>query len=250
MGTLEHVIPIPVTFKVNLMDGLGNGADTIVALPPGGGIPAAVLTIPRRNNGPIVADLGGGKVISVQYTGFSGTRELETFRLLNHASNLEEFKTALQYFDVGSQNFIYGDIEGNIGYFTTSEVPLREDLQASTVNGSPPWFIRNGQGGNEWLKDPAPTSSTAPATSRCRRRTAADRQPEERLRRERQQRHRPARRSTTIRSTSCGSAARASSSSATRSTSARAPAASRRRSTSASPRARSIAATWRPSRPT
>ncbi len=155
-NTLEHVIPIPVTFKVNRMDGLGNGADTVVALPPGGGIPAAVLTIPRRNNGPIVADLGGGRVISVQYTGFSGTRELETFRLLNHARNLADFQTALRYFDVGSQNFIYGDIEGNIGYFTTSEVPLREDLQANTVNGAPPWFIRNGQGGNEWLKDPNP----------------------------------------------------------------------------------------------
>jgi penicillin G amidase len=156
MGAPEHVIPIPVTFKVNLRDGLGNGADTVVTVPPGGGIPAYVLTIPRRNNGPIVADLGNGQAISVQYTGFSGTRELETFRLLNHAKNVQDFKTALEYFDVGSQNFIYGDIDGNIGYFTTSEVPLREDLQANTVNGSPPWFIRNGQGGNEWLKDPSP----------------------------------------------------------------------------------------------
>ncbi|MCJ7453486.1 MAG: penicillin acylase family protein [Steroidobacteraceae bacterium] len=156
MGAPEHVIPIPVTFKVNLRDGLGNGPDTVVALPPGGSIPAVVLTIPRRNNGPVVADLGGGQVISVQYTGFSGTRELETFRLLNHARNVQDFKTALEYFDVGSQNFIYGDIDGNIGYFSTSEVPLREDLQANTVNGSPPWFIRNGQGGNEWLKDPNP----------------------------------------------------------------------------------------------
>ena len=155
-GTLEHVIPVPVAFKVNLLDGLGNGPDTVVAVPPGGGIPAAVLTIPRRNNGPIVADLGGGQVISVQYTGFSGTRELETFRLLNRARNVADFKTALQYFDVGSQNFIYGDINGNIGYFTTSEVPLREDLQANKVTGAPPWFIRNGQGGNEWLKDPNP----------------------------------------------------------------------------------------------
>ena len=28
---------------------------------------------------------------------------------------------------------------------------LREDLQNETVTGAPPWFIRNGQGGNEWL---------------------------------------------------------------------------------------------------
>jgi hypothetical protein len=43
-----------------------------------------------------------------------------------------------------------------IAYFTSGEVPLREDLQANTVSGAPPWFIRNGQGGNEWLRDPAP----------------------------------------------------------------------------------------------
>lgn len=152
-GRLEHVIPIPVTFKANAMNGT---ADTIVTVPPGGGIPAYVLTIPRRNNGPIVANLGGGQAISVQWLGFSGTREVDTVRLIDRANNLDEFETALRYFNVGSQNFVYGDIYGNLGYFTTGVVPLREDLQAGTVAGAPPWFIRNGQGGNEWLPDPNP----------------------------------------------------------------------------------------------
>jgi len=35
MGTLEHVIPVPVTFKANLMNGLADGADTVGALPAG-----------------------------------------------------------------------------------------------------------------------------------------------------------------------------------------------------------------------
>ena len=156
MGNLEPVIPIPVSFRANLLDGLGNGPDSIVPLPPGGAIPAVVLTLPRRNNGPVIADLGGGQVLSVQYTGFGATREIETFRLFNFARNLDDFVHALQYFDAGSQNFIYGDIAGNIAYFTSGEVPLREDLQANTLTGAPPWFIRNGQGGNEWLIDPAP----------------------------------------------------------------------------------------------
>ena len=55
------------------------------------------------------------------------------------------------YFAVGSQNWSYADVHGNIAYFTSAEMPVREDLQAGTVNGLPPWFIRNGQGGNEWL---------------------------------------------------------------------------------------------------
>src|SRR5438034_4352330 len=30
-------------------------------------------------------------------------------------------------------------------------MPIREDLQAGAVNGAPPFFVRNGLGGNEWL---------------------------------------------------------------------------------------------------
>jgi len=160
-GTPEPVTVIPVTFKANRV---GDGIkDNVAAVPPtpGSGIPPVVLTVPRRNNGPIVeldvdAATGAGTAISVQYTGFSGTRELQTFARLNRARNLDDFVQALQYFDVGSQNFIYGDIDGNIAYFSSAEVPLREDLQANTVAGAPPWFIRNGQGGNEWLVDPSP----------------------------------------------------------------------------------------------
>jgi penicillin amidase len=157
-GGLEHVIPVPLAFRVNVV---GDGvADDIVPVPSGGAIPPVALIVPRRNNGPIVdLDQATGRAISVQYTGFGATRELETFRLLNRARNLDDFKAALQFFDAGSQNFIYGDVQGNIGYFTTGEVPLREDLQANTVNGAPPWFIRNGQGGNEWLLDPAPSAT-------------------------------------------------------------------------------------------
>ena len=40
-------------------------------------------------------------------------------------------------------------------------MPLREDLQAGTVAGAPPWFIRNGQGGNEWLPGAAPQPGQA-----------------------------------------------------------------------------------------
>jgi penicillin amidase len=162
-GNPEPVTVLPVQFKVNT---LGDGIADNYSIASGNGVPPVVLTVPRRNNGPIIdlsvdPNTGAGSAISVQYTGFSGTRELQTFRLLNYARNLDEFKHALQYFDVGSQNFIYGDIDGNIGYFTTAEVPLREDLQAFTGTGlpfagSPPWFIRNGQGGNEWLRDPNP----------------------------------------------------------------------------------------------
>ncbi len=144
-GALEHVLPIPETFRYNSGGSLttATGAD---------GVPPATLIVPRRNQGPIVQlDQASGAALSIQYTGFSATFELETFLAWDRARNLADFRRGLQFFDVGSQNWAYADTAGNIAYFTSAEMPVREDLQAGTVSGLPPWFIRNGQGGNEWL---------------------------------------------------------------------------------------------------
>jgi hypothetical protein len=87
----------------------------------------------------------------VQYTGFSPTTELETFRRFALARDVGDFRDALQCFDVGGQHFTYADVDGTIAYFTNAEVPVREDLQAGAVRGSPPYLLRDGTGGNEWL---------------------------------------------------------------------------------------------------
>jgi penicillin G amidase len=144
-GALEPIIPIPETFRANV-----GGA--LVTIPPSQGVPAATLIVPRRDNGPIVQlDQAAGTALSVQYTGFSATRELETFLRWDEADNLADFREGLRLFDFGSQNWAYADRRGNVAYFTSGELPLREDLEAGTVAGLPPFMIRNGTGGNEWL---------------------------------------------------------------------------------------------------
>jgi penicillin amidase len=149
-GTLEPVQALPQVFRANTV---GDGVqDSVAIVPPGGAIPAAVLIVPRRNQGPILtSNPAAGTAISVHYAGFSGTREMQAFRSINRARNLSQFTAALQSFDVGSQNFIYADTGGNIAYFATGEMPLREDLENGAPVGLPPFLIRNGQGGNEWL---------------------------------------------------------------------------------------------------
>jgi len=147
-GKPERVIPIPETFRYN-----DNGQ--VVTATAADGVPPATLIVPRRNNGPIVSltpptGSSPGSALSVQYTGFSPTFELETFLRWDRARNLSQFEQGLPFFAVGSQNWAYADVQGNVAYFTSAEMPVREDLQAGTVNGLPPWFIRNGQGGNEW----------------------------------------------------------------------------------------------------
>jgi len=44
---------------------------------------------------------------------------------LNRASNWDEFRAAASYWDVPAQNLVYADIEGNIGYQTPGNVPIR-----------------------------------------------------------------------------------------------------------------------------
>lgn len=159
-GQLEPVLAVPEVFRAN---GVGDGQpDTVAVVPPGNGIPPATLIVPRRNNGPIVQlDATAGTALSVQYVGYSPTQELDAFLQWLDARDLADFRRGLRSFDVGSQNWSYADRAGHIAYFTSGELPLREDLQAGTVAGNPPYLIRNGQGGNEWLPDATPEPGQA-----------------------------------------------------------------------------------------
>ena len=159
-GKLEPIVAIPETFRVNART--PDRSDVLEVVPAGGAIPARTLIVPRRNNGPLLSfDQTTGNALSVQYTGFSPTTELDAFRRINLARNVDEFRLALQFFDAGGQHFHYADLAGNIAYFTNAEVPIREDLQAGAVHGNPPYLLRDGSGGNEWLpvRNPQPHQS-------------------------------------------------------------------------------------------
>lgn len=145
--------PIQQVFNSWFVNVVGDGVqDNMVRAKVGyteGGI---TLVIPRRNDGPVLS-IDGNFGLSVAYTGFRDTHELTMFRQLGLARNVDELKAALQYFDSGVQNVFWADVEGNIAWFTTSEKPMREDLANFTIDGLPPWFIRDGTGAaaNEWL---------------------------------------------------------------------------------------------------
>ena len=76
-GNLEPTQIIPETFRANQP---GNGtSDDVVVVPPAAGVPAATVVVPRRNNGPLIS-VTGTTGLSVQFTGFSPTREVDFFR--------------------------------------------------------------------------------------------------------------------------------------------------------------------------
>lgn len=145
--------PVTWTFQsyfVNNLDGVPDNVtrNNNIGYTNGG----VTITIPRRNNGPVLS-ITNDTGVSVQYTGWGATFELDAIRRINRASTLTDFRSALEYFDVGSQNFAYAGRDGTIAYFTTAEMPIREDLQAGGIEGTPPFILRDGTGArrNEWL---------------------------------------------------------------------------------------------------
>ncbi|MEM8963400.1 MAG: penicillin acylase family protein [Acidobacteriota bacterium] len=168
-GAPEPLVPIFQTFLVNQIGDstLDNVADAGVPLEAGG----VTLVVPRRNNGPLVqfdlSDPNNPSGFSVQYTGWGPTRELDTLRIWARARNIDDFREGLQFFDVGSQNWAFVDVEGNIAYFTSAEMPLREDLEdlGAPAGGVPPWFVRDGSGTlqHEWkAADNPPAEQSLP----------------------------------------------------------------------------------------
>jgi len=145
--------PIQQVFNSWFVNVVGDGVpDNMIRAKVGyteGGI---TLVIPRRNDGPVLS-IDGNSGLSIAFTGFRDTHELTMFHKLDLARNVDELKAALQYFDAGVQNVYWADVEGSIAWFTTSEKPMREDLANFTIDGLPPWFIRDGTGAaaNEWL---------------------------------------------------------------------------------------------------
>ena len=87
---------------------------------------------------------------------------------LNRATGYEEFRAALSKWDVAAQNVVYADVEGNIAYQATGEVPIR-------AGGDGSWPVAGMDRGER--------------VDRCRplRRPASPLQPADGLHRNRQQ---------------------------------------------------------------
>ena len=147
--------PVLYAFQSYFVNGVGDGEmDNVGRANVGYDSGGITFLVPRRNNGPIVAQPDAESAISVHYAGWGATFELSTLRGFERASNMEEFRAAIDNWTFGSQNMVYADVEGNIAYFTTGGVPLREDLQNNQVGGGvPPFLLRDGSGalGHDWL---------------------------------------------------------------------------------------------------
>lgn len=114
------------------------------------------IQIRETHRGPIVSDVHSfphfdlnvyktdyekNHALSLRWTGFEASDEIRAIYLVNRARNWEEFLQALRLFAVPTQNFIYADVRGNIGYQLAGRVPIRN--RQSAIIPNPGWTRDN-----------------------------------------------------------------------------------------------------------
>ncbi|MGW0842514.1 penicillin acylase family protein [Streptomyces sp. NPDC002787] len=109
-----------------------------------GGTPKKIV-VRTTNNGPLLSDRndelvqvgkkatvdqdapdrGDGYGIALRWTALDPGTSMDAVFAMNRAANWDDFREAASLFDVPSQNLIYADTEGHIGYQLPGKIPTR-----------------------------------------------------------------------------------------------------------------------------
>ncbi|MFE9174207.1 penicillin acylase family protein [Streptomyces kebangsaanensis] len=82
-------------------------------------------------------DRGEGYGIALKWTALEPGTTMDAVFAIDRAKNFDDFRAAAELFDVPSQNLIYADTEGNIGYTLPGRIPTRAEGDGSVP--APGW---------------------------------------------------------------------------------------------------------------
>ncbi len=100
------------------------------------------MTIWVTRHGPIIATENGA-AMALRWSAEDPAVLQSIFPEVDQARNWDEFKRALSRFGGPGQNFVYADVDGNVGYHATGKLPIRTGFYGDVpVDGS--------SGENEW----------------------------------------------------------------------------------------------------
>jgi penicillin amidase len=122
-----------------------------------------VILVRETRHGPIVTDEGSYtgyrsyaftpglsypanvelKALSLRWTALQRNRTIAAVVDVDKARDFQEFRDALRQWDIPSQNFVYADVDGNIGYQAPGLIPVR-----ARANGTLP--VPGWTDGYEW----------------------------------------------------------------------------------------------------
>ena len=108
------------------------------------------ITVRSTRHGPIlsdvsdeVAEVGTANAVALQWTALTPRPTISAVFELDKAQNWKDFRAAAKKFTVPSQNLIYADVEGNIGYQAPGAIPIRS-------RGDGRWPVPGWDGKHEW----------------------------------------------------------------------------------------------------
>jgi penicillin G amidase len=109
------------------------------------GDPDATIDVVVTRHGPVISDLFPGETrkIALQWLIYDTRRIGIPLFELDSAQNWEEFRKAFSVWATPSQNVVYGDVDGNIGYQAMGFAPLRASgdgtVSVSGADGKHDW---------------------------------------------------------------------------------------------------------------
>ncbi|MBI3210492.1 MAG: penicillin acylase family protein [Candidatus Solibacter usitatus] len=98
------------------------------------------LDVPVTKHGPVIIT-EGGHLLALRWVAAEPGGFGFPFTAINKAANWKEFTAALAEFTGPGSNFVYADVEGNIGYHAAGKLPVRKtyDGDIPTEGGKTEW---------------------------------------------------------------------------------------------------------------
>jgi penicillin amidase len=124
-----------------------------------------VVNVRSTIHGVVLSDvdkrLAGGLTLALRWTTTAeADTTLETFFRIDNAAGFDEFKAAFDGYGSPSQNFIYADVDGHIGYVLPGLIPIRDGASTGErvrdgASGNDDWTGYVPRGDLPWQLDPA-----------------------------------------------------------------------------------------------
>ncbi|HSJ55410.1 MAG TPA: penicillin acylase family protein, partial [Anaerolineae bacterium] len=105
-----------------------------------------VVEVRVTRHGPIMSDVmdDAGQVLALRWRALEPSTLMPAVLSVGRARDWDEFRAALSQWTIAGMNFVYADVEGNIGFQVTGEIPIR--AAGDGLLPAPGWT-----GDHEWI---------------------------------------------------------------------------------------------------
>jgi penicillin amidase len=151
-GQWEDVQVIPETVRVtgkSLPEDFEPTANMQVSYDAATNTTNVVFNVRVTRHGPILNDVvkslrNSPNAVAMKWTAIQpGASVVPALLMIDRAQNWNDFREALHHWDIAAQNFVFADVDGNIGYQATGLIPIR-----ARSDGSLP--VSGWTGEDEW----------------------------------------------------------------------------------------------------